>query len=179
MHAQANTSRAPIDTTISQPKDTTGKTSPLVISQSTGAKTKMKGFQPTKNPSLALALSMAAPGAGQIYDESYWKLPIVWGLGGYWVYEFIQNGKSYRDYRDQYIDSQIHFPPDGDGRLLQLRNFYKDERDKFGWYLGVLYLANIIDAYVGAHLYDFDVTPNLGQNGFTQPGVTATIRYRF
>ncbi|MFI5252693.1 MAG: DUF5683 domain-containing protein [Bacteroidota bacterium] len=124
-----------------------------------------KGFQPTKTPMVALGLSTLLPGAGQIYDESYWKVPILWGLGGYWVYEYIQNNNNYKSYRDQYLQSLIDIPGYGDARLQRLRDFYRGERDKFGWYIGVLYLANIIDAYISAHLYDFDVTPDLGEQG--------------
>ena len=47
------------------------------------------------------------------------------------------------------------------------------QRDAFAWYLGILYLVNIVDAYVGAELYDFDVGPELGAGG---AGARATFR---
>ena len=146
---------------------------PKVISPLDG-KGEKKGFQSTKTPMLALGFSVVLPGAGQIYDESYWKVPIIWGLGGYWIYEYIANNNNYKDYRDQYLQSLPETQGSGNGRLLRLRDFYRDERDKFGWYLGVLYLANIIDAYIGAHLYDFDVSPNLGEDG--QVGVKLKLK---
>ena len=132
-----------------------------------------------KNATLALGLSAVLPGAGQVYDESYWKVALIWGFGGYWASEFIRNNNSYKDYRDLYLRSLDTIPGQGNGRYLQLRDFYKNERDKFGWYLGVLYLANIIDAYIGAHLYDFDVTPDLGEHGQVSMKLRATVRYRF
>ena len=50
----------------------------------------------------------------------------------------------------------------GDAQLLYERDFYHDERDRFAFYLAITYLLNIVDAYVGASLYNFDVGDNLG-----------------
>lgn len=153
---------------------------PLVINPVSPSSEKIvEGFEPTKSSLLAVTLSAVAPGAGQIYNEEYWKLPIIWGLGGYWVYELFRNDKLYRDYRDQFQNSISTTLPDGDFRLLQLRDFYRDARDEFGWYLGALYALNILDAYVGANLYDFDVSPDLSADGRILPKVTATVRVKF
>jgi hypothetical protein len=135
-------------------------------------------FHMKKSPWLAVGLSAAVPGAGQIYDESYWKAPVIWGTAGYWVYEWISLNNKYRDYRDRYGVSVAANTPNS--TYLTLRDFYHDERDKFAWFLGGLYLLNLVDAYVGAHLYDFDVGPGLTRAGFPgEPGMHATIRYTF
>lgn len=138
-----------------------------------------KEFHPTKSPWLAVGLSAIAPGAGQIYNTNYWKAPVIWSLTGYWIYEWVKLNKKYNDFGDQYYASLTTAPPDGDALLRRNRDFYHDERDKFAWYLGALYFVNLVDAYVGAHLYDFDVTPDLGYDGRMQPRVTATIRLNF
>jgi hypothetical protein len=160
-------------------KSDTLTASPLVIiPASPSSENVKKGFQPSKSSLLAIALSAVAPGAGQIYNEDYWKLPIIWGLGGYWTYELLRNDKLYRENSDKYQNSISPLLRDGDLRLLQLRDFYRDARDEFAWYLGVLYALNILDAYVGANLYDFDVSPDLSQNGKIVPKVTATIKVK-
>src|SRR5258706_8697134 len=46
------------------------------------------GYHPAKDPWVAVGLSASLPGLGQIYNRNYWKVPVVWGLGGYWVYEW-------------------------------------------------------------------------------------------
>jgi hypothetical protein len=51
--------------------------------------------------------------------------------------------------------------PGGDGRERQLRDFYRRQRDTFGWYMAIAYLVNVLDAYVDASLYGFEVSPNL------------------
>lgn len=126
-----------------------------------------------------MGLSGALPGLGQIYNRNYWKVPVVWGLGGYWIYEWVKLNKDYKDYGDQYSRSITPIVKSGDGNLLRLRDFYRDERDKFAWYLGALYFLNLVDAYVSAQLYDFDVSPDLGLDGRMIPRVTATIKWRF
>ncbi len=136
-------------------------------------------FHPRKSSLLAVGLSAAAPGVGQIYNGSYWKPPVIWGFGVYWISEWIQLNKSYKDYRNQYSASITPSQTLGDLTLLSQRDFYRDERDKFAWYLGALYALNLLDAYVSANLYDFEVSPNLGLDGKAAPGVTATIRWKF
>ena len=137
-----------------------------------------KVLRQTKSPWLAVGYSAMMPGAGQVYNENYWKVPVIVGLGGYWVYEWVKLNNKYNDYSDQYNQSIITSPPSGDTQLLSVRDFYHDERDKFAWYLGVLYFVNLVDAYVGAHLYDFDVSPDLTVDGKIVPKVTGTIRWR-
>ena len=137
------------------------------------------GFKPTKNAWLAVGFSAVLPGSGQIYNEDYWKVPVIWGLGGYWVYEWARLNNRYKDFRDQFNASVQQRPPFGDERFLQLRDFYRDERDKFAWYLGLLYFLNLVDAYVGANLYDFDVSPDLSAEGKVVPKVMTTVRLRF
>ncbi len=137
-------------------------------------------FQMKKSGLLAVGLSFFVPGAGQIYDEAYWKAPVIWGLGGYWIYEWVTLNKSYKDYADQYNQSVLLYPTSqGDDRLKSQRDFYHEERDKFAWYLGVLYFLNVVDAYVGANLYDFEVTPDLGPNQTQSMQVRATFHARF
>lgn len=136
-------------------------------------------FHPTKSPWLAVGLSAVAPGAGQLYNTNYWKAPVIWGLGGYWIYEWAKLNTKYKDFGDQYSASLQLLTPSGNEQLRTIRDFYHDERDKFAWYLGALYFMNLIDAYVGAHLYDFDVSPDLGYDGRIEPKVVATVRVTF
>ncbi len=138
-----------------------------------------KPFKPAKSSLLAVGLSAAIPGAGQAYDEAYWKIPIIWGLGGYWIYEWGSLNKSYKDYREKYLNSITTTNPLGNGDFRDQRDFYRDERDKFAWYLGLLYFLNVVDAYVGANLYDFEVTPDLGPNQFRSYQVKGTVHFRF
>lgn len=116
-----------------------------------------KKFKMKKSPTTAVLLSMVVPGAGQFYNESYWKIPIIGGLVGYFGYEYFRQNNLYKDFRDQYITSQTPQNPNGDLNLKELREFYRNERDNFVWYFMIVYVVNLVDAYVDAHLFDFDV----------------------
>ena len=113
----------------------------------------------SKSPMGAVLRSALIPGWGQIYNESYWKAPIVWGILGYFVYYWIDNNNLYNDYRDLFSES---LEPGTSGNLIYKRNrdFYRDQRDQFAVYIGLTYFLTLVDAYVDAHLFDFDVSEN-------------------
>lgn len=66
----------------------------------------LKKFRMRKSPTVAVLLSAALPGAGQFYNESYWKIPVIGGLIGYFGYEYFRLNNLYKDYRDEYSVSQ-------------------------------------------------------------------------
>ena len=115
-------------------------------------------FIMTKSPWGAVGRSAIIPGWGQYYNESYWKIPVVWGVLGWFTYLYVENNKLYKEYRDLYTESLDD--GSGDSYYRSARDAYRDERDKYALVLGLSYLLNLVDAYVDAHLFDFDVTEN-------------------
>jgi hypothetical protein len=107
-------------------------------------------FISTKSPWTAVLMSAVIPGAGQIYNESYWKAPLIWALSGWLVYNWIQNNKDYKYYKDLFSQTQIE-------NYRRLRTSYRDQRDVFTIYMGLTYFLNLVDAYVDAQLFDFSV----------------------
>jgi hypothetical protein len=105
----------------------------------------------------AVLRSAVVPGLGQIYNRSYWKAPVVWGIGAWLVYNWIQNNKNYNTYKNLFLQ----FPSDNpnDPNFVS-RNFYRDQRDLFTIYMGITYILQLVDAYVDAHLFDFTVEEN-------------------
>ncbi len=114
-----------------------------------------------KSPLLAILFS-AIPGGGQIYNGSYWKVPIIWGVQAYFVSQWIANNKNFKQYQSEYSKSITASNPNGDVTLMSLRNTYLDQRDSYSWYIAGTYLLSILDAYVDAELSGFDVSPQLG-----------------
>lgn len=110
-------------------------------------------FVMQKSPWGAVGRSAILPGWGQIYNESYWKAPVIWGVMGWFVYGWIDNNNNYIDYKNLYSQN-------GDALYLDYRNFYRDQRDEFAIYLLLTYFLNLVDAYVDAHLFDFSVDEN-------------------
>ncbi len=115
----------------------------------------------TKSTTLAMLLSAGLPGAGQFYNESYWKIPVILGLASYWGYEWANLEREYKNYKNLYSESLKLYPLMGNYQYRKIRDFYRSERDKFAWYLGILYVVNILDAYVDASLFEFSVDDNL------------------
>ncbi|MFA6455444.1 MAG: DUF5683 domain-containing protein [Bacteroidota bacterium] len=116
---------------------------------------------PPKSTAIAMVSSMLLPGVGQLYNESYWKAPVVWGFGYYFYSVYRNQDDKYRTSRYQYDTSITVKNPNGDAQLRSLRDFYKNQRNEFGWYLAITYVLNVLDAYVDAALYNFEVSPNL------------------
>jgi hypothetical protein len=111
-----------------------------------------------KSPWVALGLSAILPGAGQIYLDQWYKAPfIIGGIGACLAGAFIQNNRYL--YTSDSVHNQL---ARGDTttslRYAHAREFYRDDRDKFYIYAAIVYIANLIDAYIAAHLYDFDVS---------------------
>lgn len=121
-----------------------------------------------KSPLAAVLLSLL-PAGGQIYNGSYWKVPIVWGVQGFFVYEWISSNKLYRAAQQQLSDSiaagetnQVAGPTSLSlATLIDARNAALDQRDSYAWYIAGAYLLSMLDAYVDAELSGFDVSPNL------------------
>lgn len=128
-------------------------------------------FEMKKNPWKAVLYSAILPGLGQFYNESYWKVPVVVGLGGYLGYIIIKNHGDFLDYRDLYAASQTSQNPNGDLRLKEFREFYRNQRDQFLLYFLFFYAITAVDAYVDANLYDFDVTDYMRLSVFKKTGI--------
>ncbi len=116
-----------------------------------------------KSGTLAIALSAILPGAGQLYAERYYTIPLIYGFGAFFYSQFRVANNYYKEYCSLYSESvQLDTVMNiGNTYYKNVRDFYRDKRDEFALYLLLTYLLNIMDAYVGATLYDFDVSPQL------------------
>ncbi len=143
------------------------RTSPVVLSSQDTLQTDstkvLRSPSELKSPGTAILLSAILPGAGQVYTGRYWKVPIVLGFTGYFVYEVLKLNNSYKSAQGNYAESVSKGENNGQGnaQFQYERDFYRDERDRFGFYLLLTYLLNIVDAYVDASLFGFDVGDNL------------------
>ena len=110
-------------------------------------------FVMQKSPWGAVLRSAIIPGWGQFYNHSYLKIPVIWGIGGWLVYEWIQSNNLLKQ-------SQTLYTQTNNTRYLDYKNFYQDQRDLFSIYIGLTYVLNLVDAYVDAELFDFTVKEN-------------------
>ena len=133
------------------------------------------------DPKKAMWFSLLLPGAGQIYNRSYWKVPLIYGLGigSFYVVSF--QGRMYKEYSAAYyslVDNDPKtrdFDPIFEGLgnvddnwkktvLERKMNTYRRYRDMCIFASVLLYVGNALDAFVDAHLYDFSISEDLSLN---------------
>jgi hypothetical protein len=135
--------------------------------QQTSRDSTVKHHSPTK----AILFSAVVPGLGQVYNKKYWKVPIIYAGLGALIYSIDFNSKKYRTFKDAYItrtDSDTlttdDYPRYTDDNLRSLFEYYRRNRDLSYILTGVVYALNILDAYVDAELFYFDVSDDLSLN---------------
>ena len=132
-------------------------------------------------PSKAAFYSAILPGLGQAYNKRYWKVPIVWGAIGAGIYAIDYNNGRYDRFRDAFKRRRAGFTDDefydlNDSGIVPGSPDFSDEalqdaqiraqrdRDLSILITVILYVLNIIDANVDAHLQQFNVNENLSLN---------------
>ncbi len=150
---------------------------------------KTKGYfkiawrQPYPNPYRAGIYSLILPSAGQFYNRRYWKMPIVWG-GFAALVVSVDYNKGFRDrFETAYGLSVVGLEHEFTGLIRDSETLrrYRNSHDKnlqlsYVGFFG-LYALTALDAYVDAHLKNFDIDDNLSLsirpvfNGVHQSGV--------
>jgi hypothetical protein len=140
----------------------------LIVKKDT---TLLPAKQPIQNPlapAKAAFYSAIFPGGGQIYNKKYWKAPIVWGAMGTTIGIYAWNNKKYHEYRDAYKDllqgkeltGELAGINDPD-RLIRAQKGHQKNRDLCALLTVGLYVLQIVEANVNAHLMQFNVNENL------------------
>ncbi len=119
-------------------------------------------------PSKAAMLSATLPGLGQVYNRKYWKVPIIYAGFGTLVYFVNFNNTEYRMWREAWIarvdgnpNTVDDFPLHSTDVLERAMNYYRRNLE-ITYILSVaLYMLNILDASVDAHLMNFDISEEL------------------
>ncbi len=124
------------------------------------------------SPAKASVYSAILPGAGQVYNRKYWKVPVIYAAFAGLGYLAKWNDDRYDTYRTAYrfrvdgnpetVDGFTEVYSDNDLKLL--RDYYRRNRDLSLIFAGLVYVLNIVDASVDAHLFYFDVSDNLSLN---------------
>jgi len=155
---------------IAQDSVRTVETSDSLITESRDT-VLMKTYAARYSPRKALLYAAILPGLGQIYNKKYWKLPLVYGgfySIGYGLSHYQVNFIKYKNQLFYNLDTSPNnenfINPDSKlptSRLRQAVDFYRRQRDFMIILMGGMYLLQIIDAHVDAHLKEFDLNPNL------------------
>lgn len=140
----------------------------------------------------ATTLATICPGAGQIYNKSYWKLPFVIGGLASTIYIIDWNNRGYKRFKKAYelrsaydmalqdpnvIDKPTSSKDEFRGAysaefLKNLKDNYRRNRDLSIIITAGLYVLQIIDAHVDAHMKDYDISDDLSMS--IEPAINYT-----
>jgi alpha-glucosidase (family GH31 glycosyl hydrolase) len=116
-----------------------------------------------KSPTKALMFALVLPGLGQAYNEKYYKIPIVWAALGAAGYAIVYNTRQYEEYSIKYINDKSTL----NERYLK----YTRRNMELSYIVAIMvYGLQILDAYVDANLYSWDVNDNLSM------GITPSLQ---
>lgn len=127
-------------------------------------------FKPL-SPAKAAFYSAVLPGLGQAFNKKYWKIPIVWAAMGSGVYFYHTNNNNFNRARTAYKLRINEKPDEFDGlegniflskdALISAQKSYKKDRDLSLLVTVGLYILQIVEASVNAHLLQLNVDSNL------------------
>jgi len=123
------------------------------------------------SPATAAFYSAVLPGLGQAYNKKYWKIPIVYAALGVGVYFVVDNQNEYERYQTAYklrisgredeFNGEDGNPNISDDGLIRAQEVLKKNRDLALFVTIGIYVLNIIEANVDAHLDDKAFNTNL------------------
>ncbi|MGL4292449.1 MAG: DUF5683 domain-containing protein [Bacteroidales bacterium] len=165
---------------------------PLVVKEYDAASEEITADNPPMfipDPMKAVWYAALIPGGGQIYNRKYWKLPIIYGGFLGLAYGYNWNQRYYKGYANAYRDlvednpnkSYLDYVRPGfdvsnpsnktwlEGALKRRKDSYRRNRDLCIISMLGVYLLSMVDAYVDASLYHFDISPDISMK--LQPAI--------
>lgn len=122
------------------------------------------------SPKRATLYSMVLPGLGQAYNRKYWKIPVIYaGIGGL-LYMGIQNANEYHKWHEAYLYkvNQDTYPINNElvdkydaTQLKSQSDYYRRNMELTYIFGSLLYILNLVDATVDAHLFNYDISDDL------------------
>ena len=148
------------------------------------------------SPAKAAFYSAVLPGLGQAYNKKYWKIPIVYGALGSGIYFYESNNTNFNRARTAFKLRINEKPDEFDGlngniflskdALISAQKSYKKDRDLSLLVTIGLYVLQIVEASVNAHLLQHNVDSNLSispsiiRNDFNKKAIVGTsVNFNF
>jgi len=143
----------------------------------------------------ATLLSTYLPGAGQVYNHKTWKVPIIYAAFAGMAYFIKFNHDNFKKFEKALL---IRFDTDpntvdnyvnvySEDNLKSLSDFYRSNRDLSVIGMTLIYVLNIVDAHVDAHLFNFNVDDNLSlqvnptmnySQGISSAGLSLSLHFK-
>lgn len=129
------------------------------------------------NPRSSMYKSLILPGLGQAANKQYWKIPVLYACFAVCIYSIDFANTYYQDFKLAYIQrmdgdsntidkydplnptsNELKYTPE---QLKSARDYYRRNLELSVIFTAGFYFLNVIDAYVSAHLLNFDVSDDL------------------
>jgi nitrogen fixation-related uncharacterized protein len=131
------------------------------------------------DPKIASRRSAILPGLGQIYNDSWWKVPILYAGFATNIYFIGYNNEQYEDAKGTVeelliIEEETGLSPTQENELRSARrqtDYWRNNRDLLYITLLGIYGLNVLEATIDAHMKGFDVSDNLALNLKPKVGV--------
>jgi hypothetical protein len=155
--------------------DSTGTVDSIQVPENTF---RAKNFTTDINaPAKAAFYSAVLPGLGQAYNKQYWKIPVVYALIGGGMYLYAFNNNQYKRYRTAYQNRLLGYPDEfpqySTDILITAQSYYRRNRDLAFMGTVLMYVLNILDANVSAHLRLWNINDNLTLAPYFDPSALA------
>lgn len=114
----------------------------------------------------ASILSAILPGAGQVYNKKYWKVPVIYASFAAGIYFINENQTKLDSYKNAYITRtnggiDDYYEVYDSNQLITIMDYYERNRDISYIITSAIYLLNIVDASVDAHLFHYEINEDL------------------
>ena len=119
-------------------------------------------------PGKAALYSLILPGAGQVYNRSYWKVPLVWAGEGYAIYDLTQRIQRFNQFNACHLalasgelDNPICSGETNVSNAFNNSQATRSDKETAWIIVGVAHLLNVFDAFVHRHLINFDTKDDI------------------
>ena len=129
---------------------------------------------PKHSTTKAAVFSAVLPGLGQAYNRKYWKIPIIYAGFAVFGYFAVTYNKEFQTFKEAYIytangDTSYNNNPYIGGKYTQAQlkdgmDFYERNRDLNLILGGLWYILNIMEAYVDAHFFNYDISDDISMH---------------
>jgi hypothetical protein len=143
----------------------------IAIAQDMPLKAKVE--PPKHSVRKAAIYSAVLPGLGQAYTRKYWKIPIIYAGFGAFGYFIIRNNNEYNQFEEAYVyvANGETYPIDNpyvtkynQDQLKEAMDYYRRNRDLSFILCALWYTLNVLEAYVDAHFFDYDISEDLSMH---------------
>jgi len=118
----------------------------------------------TPSPQRATILSAVFPGLGQAYNRRYWKIPIIYAGGAALYYGYYRKNEEFLTAKREFnkgVAEGLTINNQDLKKYQSERDDARSKRDYFVIYMGILYVANVVDAMTDAYFRQYDMSDNL------------------